>query len=214
MQQRAECNSLSWCSQKKQITLSDPKYPDSLRPPILVHITFWPSKNIIRAGVRGAVKKKSLSCSFRFSLWTVGIISQSLPSQPLPWLINIAQNFCSFAKKSDSYMSKVPSWILGGGNICVSEELLETSTYCVLMPGSRRETWKRKDPEWNPSSFSSFGAKCWPIIGFSNTHPLSHFPFHVVVCSPEIHFFFFWFQTWWNYRTQNVKFPGPQFSHS
>lgn len=112
MKQRAECNSLSWCSQKKQITLSDPKYPDSIRPPALVHITFWPSKNIIRVGVRGAVKKKSLSWSFRFSLWTVGIISQSLPSQPLPWLINIAQKFCSFAKNLILTCPKSPlgSW--------------------------------------------------------------------------------------------------------
>lgn len=36
---------------------------------------------------------------------------------------------CKKKKKSDSYMSKVPS--LGGRNIGVSEELLVTNVYCV-----------------------------------------------------------------------------------
>lgn len=78
--------------------------------------------------------------------------------------------------------------------------------------GTKERLEREKGTKWNPSFFSSFGAKCWPI-GFSNTHPLSHFPVRVMVCSPEMHFIFGCRLDEMDCRKHSVKVPrSPIFS--
>lgn len=81
----------------------------------------------------------------------------------------------------------------------------------TAFPDGREQKWDVKEKtytQWNPLSFSSFGAKCW-AIWFLYPYPLSPFPSQTMVCSPQISPF--WSQTRWNYRKQTVSFRAHNF---
>lgn len=81
----------------------------------------------------------------------------------------------------------------------------------TAFPDGREQKWdlKEKTHSVNPLSFSSFGAKCWPIRFLFSHHPLSFSVFHIVVCSPEIHPFCF--PARWNYRKQTLNSQAHNF---
>lgn len=94
-----------------------------------------------------------------------------------------------FRKTSDSYMSKVRSWILGGRNIGVSEELLVTNAYCVLTPGNRREELKEKRHRVESLLLQLLWSQMLTYWVFKHPPPQL---FALTCCSlfPEKHFFF------------------------